>query len=125
MGGKKPTDTQEPIAFCLHLFQGRRSGHGQLWRRCEKLKGNFSCPANITPLLRGEAKEEHFVRTKGKVREGKSGVNEKVEPAVWTRLIFTTRVLRTASVFGHNQTLNLPLQEHQRCCARVDFFFSL
>lgn len=46
--------TQGPTAFRLHLLQcpaqeTASCGAGGL---CEKLKGNFSCPANLTPLPR-------------------------------------------------------------------------
>ncbi|KAK1904373.1 Ubiquitin-associated and SH3 domain containing protein A [Dissostichus eleginoides] len=48
--------TQRPIGSC--------SGEGQLWRPCKKLKGNFSCPANLTPLLRMNQKKNTSVEQK-------------------------------------------------------------
>lgn len=80
--------TQGPIAPRLHLFQGPARVDGQLWRPCEKLKGNFSCPAESHTITQDQSKEEHFGGTKRKARE-EERVNEKVKPAVWKCLVFT------------------------------------
>ncbi|KAK2904482.1 hypothetical protein Q8A73_011139 [Channa argus] len=34
------------------------SGDSQLWRSCEKLKGTFSYPANLTHITQDESKDE-------------------------------------------------------------------
>lgn len=68
--------THGPIAFSSASVPGSCSGDGQLWRPCEKLKGNFSCPANLTPLLRMNQKRNTLVEQKenerGKESERKS-----------------------------------------------------
>ena len=68
--------THGPIAFSSATVPASRSGDGQLWRPCEKLKGNFSCPANLTPLLRMNQKRNTLVEQKeserGRESEGKS-----------------------------------------------------
>lgn len=56
--------TQGPIAFRLHLFQGPAQETASCGGWCEKLKGNFSCPANLTPLLRMNQKRNTLVEQK-------------------------------------------------------------
>lgn len=119
--------TQGPIAFCLHLFPGPAPETASCGGRVRSWK-ETSAALWISHHYSGWIKRGTLCSNKRKVRESKreeERVNEKVKPAVWKCLIFTTvqqRMLITASMFGHNQMLNLSLQEYQRCSAKVDFW---
>lgn len=127
-------------SFCSNRPKQRRKADGKhcchaeayrvlLWRgpaveAVWEVERKLQLPGESHTITQDESKEEHFGRTKGKQGE-EERVNQKVKPAVWKCLIFTTvrrRTLTTTFKFGHNQTLNLPLQEYRNCSARVIFF---
>lgn len=56
-------------SFLSASVPGSCSGDSQLWRPCEKLKGNFSCPANLTPLLRMNQKRNTLFEQKESERK--------------------------------------------------------
>lgn len=114
--------TEGPTVFRLHLFQCPARETASCGGLCEKLKGNFSCPANLTPLPRMNQNANTWLN-KRKVGE-EERVDEKMKPAVWKRLVFTPaqrRMLICTLKFGHNQTLNLSLRECEMQSAKVDF----
>lgn len=115
--------TQRPIAFRLHLFQGAAQETASCGGRVRSWK-ETSAALRISHHYSGWIKRGTLWSNKRKVRE-EERVHEKVKPAVWKCLVFTTvrrRMLVAPFKFGHNQTLNLPLQEYQRCSAKVHFF---
>lgn len=57
------SDTQ---LFRLHLLQGPAQETASCGGRVESWKETFSCPANLTPLLRVNQKRNTLVKTKGK-----------------------------------------------------------
>lgn len=68
---EKIAATQEPTAFRLHLFQCPAQETASCGGLCEKLKGNFSCPVNLTPLPRMNQNANTLVEQKesGRGRE--------------------------------------------------------
>lgn len=88
------------------------SGDGQLQRGCERSwKENLGISHTIT---QNKSEEEHFgAGAQRKVRQGKDGDQKKSESSCLGKERWHT--LNAAFQFGHNQTLNLRLQEYQRC----------
>lgn len=101
--------TQGPIIFRLHLFQGLAQETASCGG-CVRSWKETSAALRISHHYSGWIKRGTLWSNKRKVRE-EERVNEKLKPAVWKCLIFTTvqwRLLITVFRFGHNQTLNLP-----------------
>lgn len=84
----------EAYSFSSASVPGSWSGDSQLWRPCEKLKGNFSCPANLTPLLRMNQKRNTLFEQKESERkqEGKREWTKK-----WNQLFGSASSLRRYS----------------------------
>lgn len=99
-------------SFSSASVPGSRSGDGQLWRPCEKLKGNFSRPANLTPLLRMNQKRNTLVEQKESERGRES--ERKSE----TSCLEAPRLCNGAAAHARNRRSRLATIKRSICLYR-------
>lgn len=114
---------QGPVASRLHLFQGPALETASCGGRVRGWKETFSCPVNLTPLLRMNQKRNTLVKQKESERGKESEPKSETSCLEVPHLYYGAAAhARSRVQVWHNQTLNLPLQEYQRCSAKVFFF---
>lgn len=92
-----------------------------------KLKENLQLPHESHTITQDESKEEHSRSARGKCERKNKKKNKESESSC----LDVSHLYNGGSVcaflttfdFGHNQTLNFPLQEYQRRSAKVLVIF--
>lgn len=115
MGGKKWQSRRGRPIGCICC--GSCSGDGQLWRPCEKLKGNFSRPANLTPLLRMNQKRNTLVEQK----EGARGRESEQESE--TSCLEVPHLYTGTATHAHNHTPVSPQSNAQFAFTEISEMF--